>query len=243
MRTRLPSGTMSDLWTHQDQEFLLVIMSLFSQPVRHFSVIYATLKQTTPLHTHKNKTATVKNRLETTIYDFSLCYGKAGLALPRSLVWLWSAKTSGRWPEMTHLHTIWALIWDVWNGWDPQPLSPWNLSLKAFSMLREALSEGESKKQGVWRPRSEISKLLWSYSNKTEHKARADSRGRRFHLFRGSRAKRMGGMVVAIFANNLPHVFNIRKPIMVRAEKKIYICIFSIHEEKTCNKIQYIFKI
>ena len=71
----------------------------------------------------------------------------------------------------------------------------------------------------------------------------ADSRGRRFHLFRGSRAKRMGGMVVAIFANNLPHVFNIRKPIMVRAEKKIYICIFSIHEEKTCNKIQYIFKI
>lgn len=87
-------------------------------------------------------------------------------------------------------------------------------------MLREAFSEEESKKQSVWRPRSEISKLLWPNSNKTEHKVRADSRGRRFHLFRGSRAKRMGGMVVANFANNLPHVFNIRKSIMVRAEKK-----------------------
>lgn len=42
-------------------------------------------------------------------------------------------------------------------------------------MLREAFSEGESKKQSVRRPRSEISKLLWSYSNKTEQKARADS--------------------------------------------------------------------
>lgn len=101
-----------------------------------------------------------------------------------------------------------------------------SLSMKSitegFLHVERSIIRGRSKKQGVWRPRSEISKLLWSYSNKTEHKARVDSRGRRFHLS-GVKSKRMGGMVVAIFANNLPHVFN-RKPIMVRAERKyIYV--------------------
>lgn len=77
MRTRLPSGTMSDLWTHQDQEFLLVIMSLFSQPVRHFSVIYATLKQ--PLSTHtKTKQQQSKTGLKQQFMIFHYAMGRLG---------------------------------------------------------------------------------------------------------------------------------------------------------------------
>lgn len=56
----------------------------------------------------------------------------------------------------------------------------------------------------------------------------------------------MGEMVAAIFANNLPYWFNIRKSIIihrVKVKKQRKKTLFSIYVEKAYNNIQCLFKI
>lgn len=222
MRTLLLPGTMSDLWTHQDQESFLVVMSLFSQPANLtlFSHLCCIKTNNPSPHTQKQNNNSQKQAWNNNLLFFAMLWeGWAGLALPMSLAWLWSAKTSGGWPEMTHL-ILSRPSFGMSGMAGILSLSLHEIYHWRFFPCWEKHSQRERAKNKVSGGHLEISKLLWPYSNKTEHKVRADSRGRRFHLFRGSRAKRMGGMVAAIFANNLPYVFNIRKSIMIRAEKK-----------------------
>lgn len=68
-----------------------------------------------------------------------------------------------------HSH-IWDLIWDVWNGWDSGPLSPWDLSPWAFPCLEEHSKEGRAKQQSFLKPRLR-NYWVW-YSNQTKHRSK-----------------------------------------------------------------------
>lgn len=149
-----------------------------------FSVIYATLKQTTPLHTHKNKTATVKTGLKQQFMIFTMLAGKLG------------------WPCLSHLYGCGQPKPQV-DGRDDSPscyLGPhlgcleWlgssaSLSMKSITEgllhVERSIIRGKAKNK-VSGGQDQKFLSFFGHILIKQNTRPEQTQGKRFHLFRGS---------------------------------------------------------